>query len=152
MNPNCNVPRSLTKRAQGRRKFGLKNFKRRYFCLTNHSLMYAKGKGKALNSSSHQIQWLSNMPDMSGTILKCPAESSRTAGHFVRQLSVQRKCSAEKTKVVGRFQMVLFVWQSISQLLQIKTLNVYDMGENVFTSFVINFCIKSAFPPSGPSV
>ncbi|XP_064614886.1 ras GTPase-activating protein 3-like isoform X2 [Liolophura sinensis] len=36
----------MIKRAQGRKKFGLKNFKRRYFCLTNHSLNYARNKGE----------------------------------------------------------------------------------------------------------
>ncbi|XP_013401022.2 ras GTPase-activating protein 3 isoform X2 [Lingula anatina] len=34
----------MTKRAQGRRRFGVKNFKRRYFCLTNQYLSYAKSK------------------------------------------------------------------------------------------------------------
>ncbi|KAL4220643.1 Ras GTPase-activating protein 2 [Mactra antiquata] len=34
----------LIKRAQGRKKFGVKNFKRRYFCLTNESLTYSKRK------------------------------------------------------------------------------------------------------------
>ncbi|XP_041351438.1 ras GTPase-activating protein 3-like isoform X2 [Gigantopelta aegis] len=32
----------LIKRAQGRKRFGLKNFKRRFFCLTNQSLSYSK--------------------------------------------------------------------------------------------------------------
>ena len=32
----------------------------------------------------------------SGTILKCPAESSSTAGHLVQQWSMWRKCPAEK--------------------------------------------------------
>ncbi|XP_060598929.1 ras GTPase-activating protein 3-like isoform X2 [Ruditapes philippinarum] len=35
----------LIKRAQGRKKFGVKNFKQRYFCLTNKSLTYSKYKG-----------------------------------------------------------------------------------------------------------
>ena len=48
--------RYLIKRAQGRRKFGLKNFKRRYFCLTNHSLIYAKGKGKGPTYSPFSIR------------------------------------------------------------------------------------------------
>lgn len=36
----------LTKRAQGRKKFGRKNFKQRYFKLTTRDLSYAKQKGK----------------------------------------------------------------------------------------------------------
>lgn len=35
----------LTKRAQGRKKFGRKNFKQRYFKLTTRDLSYAKQKG-----------------------------------------------------------------------------------------------------------
>ncbi|XP_052782835.1 ras GTPase-activating protein 3-like [Mya arenaria] len=35
----------LIKRAQGRKRFGMKNFKQRYFCLTNKSLSYFKCKG-----------------------------------------------------------------------------------------------------------
>lgn len=38
--------RMLTKRAQGRKKFGRKNFKQRYFTLTTRDLSYAKQKGK----------------------------------------------------------------------------------------------------------
>lgn len=38
----------LTKRAQGRKKFGRKNFKQRYFKLTTRDLSYAKQKGKYL--------------------------------------------------------------------------------------------------------
>ncbi|XP_078694810.1 ras GTPase-activating protein 3-like isoform X2 [Branchiostoma floridae x Branchiostoma belcheri] len=34
----------MIKRAQGRTRFGLKNFKRRWFCLTNKDLTYAKSK------------------------------------------------------------------------------------------------------------
>ncbi|KAL3848073.1 hypothetical protein ACJMK2_018954 [Sinanodonta woodiana] len=34
----------LIKRAQGRKKFGLKNFKRRYFVLTNQALTYSRSK------------------------------------------------------------------------------------------------------------
>ncbi|KAG0416969.1 hypothetical protein HPB47_005995, partial [Ixodes persulcatus] len=34
----------MTKRAQGRNKLGLKNFKRRYFCLTTKELYYSKTK------------------------------------------------------------------------------------------------------------
>ena len=39
------LSRKLIKRAQGRKKFGMKNFKERYFCLTNEALTYAKCKG-----------------------------------------------------------------------------------------------------------
>lgn len=35
----------MIKRAQGRGMFGLKNFKRRYLCLTNQSLFYSREKG-----------------------------------------------------------------------------------------------------------
>ncbi|XP_076031592.1 ras GTPase activating protein 1 isoform X2 [Oratosquilla oratoria] len=35
----------MIKRAQGRKKFGIKNFKKRYFKLTTHDLSYAKTKG-----------------------------------------------------------------------------------------------------------
>lgn len=38
----------LTKRAQGRKKFGRKNFKQRYFKLTTRDLSYAKQKGNDL--------------------------------------------------------------------------------------------------------
>ena len=55
-NPVICVYRYLIKRAQGRRKFGLKNFKRRYFCLTNHSLIYAKGKGKEPTCSPFSVR------------------------------------------------------------------------------------------------
>ncbi len=48
---------------------------------------------------------VSNLPDMSATILKCQAESSSTAGHFVRRKSMWRKCPAEKPKVAGHFQV-----------------------------------------------
>ncbi|KAK9504508.1 hypothetical protein O3M35_010825 [Rhynocoris fuscipes] len=37
---------TMTKRAQGRKKFGRRNFKQRYFTLTTHDLSYAKQKGK----------------------------------------------------------------------------------------------------------
>uniref|UniRef100_A0A023F326 Putative ras gtpase-activating protein n=1 Tax=Triatoma infestans TaxID=30076 RepID=A0A023F326_TRIIF len=37
---------TMTKRAQGRRRFGIKNFKPRFFTLTTHDLSYAKQKGK----------------------------------------------------------------------------------------------------------
>ncbi|XP_014254898.1 GTPase-activating protein [Cimex lectularius] len=36
----------MIKRAQGRKRFGRKNFKQRYFTLTTHDLTYAKQKGK----------------------------------------------------------------------------------------------------------
>jgi Ras GTPase-activating protein 3 len=36
----------MIKRAQGRKRFGRKNFKQRYFKLTTHSLSYAKSRGK----------------------------------------------------------------------------------------------------------
>ena len=42
-----NIFRTLIKRAQGRRKFGMKNFRRRYFQLTNYGLSYYKAKGNA---------------------------------------------------------------------------------------------------------
>ncbi|KAG1708492.1 Ras GTPase-activating protein 3 [Nymphon striatum] len=35
----------MIKRAQGRKKFKIKNFKERYFCLTNQELFYSKKKG-----------------------------------------------------------------------------------------------------------
>ncbi|XP_055345984.1 ras GTPase-activating protein 3-like isoform X2 [Paramacrobiotus metropolitanus] len=37
----------LTKRAQSRKRFGLKNLRRRYFCLSTHELTYAKERGSA---------------------------------------------------------------------------------------------------------
>ncbi|KAK6195833.1 hypothetical protein SNE40_001181 [Patella caerulea] len=37
---------TLIKRAQGRKKFGLKNFKKRYFCLSNQHLSYSKSKNE----------------------------------------------------------------------------------------------------------
>lgn len=39
------VYRQMIKRAQGRNRLGRKNFKKRYFCLTNQYLSYAKAKG-----------------------------------------------------------------------------------------------------------
>lgn len=36
----------MTKRSQGRRRFGRHNFRQRYFRLTTQSLSYAKSKGK----------------------------------------------------------------------------------------------------------
>ncbi|GLV39157.1 Ras GTPase activating protein 1 [Carabus blaptoides fortunei] len=36
----------MIKRAQGRKRFGRKNFKQRYFRLTTHDLSYSKAKGK----------------------------------------------------------------------------------------------------------
>uniref|UniRef100_A0A8C0KRA0 RAS p21 protein activator 3 n=1 Tax=Canis lupus dingo TaxID=286419 RepID=A0A8C0KRA0_CANLU len=35
----------MIKRAQGRKRFGMKNFKKRWFCLTNHEFTYQKSKG-----------------------------------------------------------------------------------------------------------
>ncbi|XP_023236905.1 ras GTPase-activating protein 3-like [Centruroides sculpturatus] len=35
----------MIKRAQGRKKFGIKNFKKRYFCITTQELFYSKVKG-----------------------------------------------------------------------------------------------------------
>lgn len=40
------LPRVMIKRAQGRKRFGRKNFKQRYFRLTTHDLSYSKTKGK----------------------------------------------------------------------------------------------------------
>uniref|UniRef100_A0A8C0KTD8 Ras GTPase-activating protein 3 n=1 Tax=Canis lupus dingo TaxID=286419 RepID=A0A8C0KTD8_CANLU len=37
--------RFMIKRAQGRKRFGMKNFKKRWFCLTNHEFTYQKSKG-----------------------------------------------------------------------------------------------------------
>ncbi|CAL4121498.1 unnamed protein product, partial [Meganyctiphanes norvegica] len=45
--PVCVFKKFMVKRAQGRKKFGIKNFKRRYFRLTTHNLSYAKTKGSA---------------------------------------------------------------------------------------------------------
>lgn len=38
--------RIMIKRAQGRKRFGRKNFKQRYFRLTTQDLTYSKTKGK----------------------------------------------------------------------------------------------------------
>lgn len=38
----------MTKRAQGRKRFGRRNFKQRFFRLTTQSLCYAKAKGKRI--------------------------------------------------------------------------------------------------------
>lgn len=38
----------MIKRAQGRKRFGRKNFKQRYFRLTTHDLTYSKAKGNLL--------------------------------------------------------------------------------------------------------
>jgi hypothetical protein len=44
---NCVVYfRMLIKRAQGRKKFGRKNFKKRFFKLTTQDLSYSEKKGK----------------------------------------------------------------------------------------------------------
>lgn len=40
----------MIKRAQGRKRFGWKNFKRRYFVLTTHDLSYSKAKGSNKNN------------------------------------------------------------------------------------------------------
>ena len=52
-------------------------------------------------------QWSPNMPDMqdmSGTILKCLAESSSTVEHFVHQWSMWRKMSRQRKvhRISGR--------------------------------------------------
>uniref|UniRef100_A0A8C0RQS8 RAS p21 protein activator 3 n=1 Tax=Canis lupus familiaris TaxID=9615 RepID=A0A8C0RQS8_CANLF len=39
----------MIKRAQGRKRFGMKNFKKRWFCLTNHEFTYQKSKGNKGN-------------------------------------------------------------------------------------------------------
>ena len=45
---NCIFPcRVLIKRAQGRSRLGFKNFKKRFFVLTNKGLSYSKDKTKA---------------------------------------------------------------------------------------------------------
>lgn len=44
----CWLSRHLTKRAQGRSFFGFKNYKKRFFVLTNKGLSYYKTKGKGL--------------------------------------------------------------------------------------------------------
>ena len=49
--PACPVhDRFMIKRAQGRKRFGMKNFKKRWFRLTNHEFTYQKSKGNK-NSS-----------------------------------------------------------------------------------------------------
>ncbi len=73
-------------------------------CLCSFFLMFAY----VLCVPIHQVQWLPNMPympDMSGRILKCLAESSSTAGHFVWQWSMWRRCPGEKKKCAGHFQI-----------------------------------------------
>lgn len=47
----------MTKRAQGRNKLGLKNFKRRYFCLTTKELYYSKTKGELLLKFMWAAHW-----------------------------------------------------------------------------------------------
>uniref|UniRef100_A0A803SUA3 RAS p21 protein activator 3 n=1 Tax=Anolis carolinensis TaxID=28377 RepID=A0A803SUA3_ANOCA len=44
---NCDLicNRFMIKRAQGRKRFGMKNFKKRWFRLTNHEFTYQKSKG-----------------------------------------------------------------------------------------------------------
>ena len=45
---NCvSFLRMLIKRGQGRSRFGFKNFKKRFFVLTNKGLTYSKDKTKA---------------------------------------------------------------------------------------------------------
>lgn len=41
--------RFMIKRAQGRKRFGMKNFKKRWFRLTNHEFAYQKSKGNGKN-------------------------------------------------------------------------------------------------------
>lgn len=49
--PKCPVHnRFMIKRAQGRKRFGMKNFKKRWFRLTNHEFTYQKSKGNKKNS------------------------------------------------------------------------------------------------------
>lgn len=47
--------RFMIKRAQGRNRFGIKNFKKRWFRLTNHEFTYHKTKG-GLNEFPRKIQ------------------------------------------------------------------------------------------------
>lgn len=44
----------MIKRAQGRKRFGMKNFKKRWFRLTNHEFTYQKSKGKEVFHSLPQ--------------------------------------------------------------------------------------------------
>lgn len=44
----------MIKRAQGRKRFGMKNFKKRWFRLTNHEFTYQKSKGKEVLHSLPQ--------------------------------------------------------------------------------------------------
>jgi hypothetical protein len=47
----------MIKRAQGRKRFGMKNFKKRWFRLTNHEFTYQKSKGnKALTHLHSEAQ------------------------------------------------------------------------------------------------
>ena len=49
--PDCPVhDRFMIKRAQGRKRFGMKNFKKRWFRLTNHEFTYQKSKGNKKRS------------------------------------------------------------------------------------------------------
>lgn len=43
--------RFMIKRAQGRKRFGIKNFKKRWFRLTNHEFTYHKTKGRVKGPS-----------------------------------------------------------------------------------------------------
>lgn len=45
--PFISLARFMIKRAQGRNRFGIKNFKKRWFRLTNHEFTYHKTKGNA---------------------------------------------------------------------------------------------------------
>lgn len=48
--PTCAAHhRFMIKRAQGRKRFGMKNFKKRWFRLTNHEFTYQKSKGNKKN-------------------------------------------------------------------------------------------------------
>lgn len=42
----------MIKRAQGRKRFGMKNFKKRWFRLTNHEFTYQKSKGTEARGQS----------------------------------------------------------------------------------------------------
>lgn len=51
--PDCPVhDRFMIKRAQGRKRFGMKNFKKRWFRLTNHEFTYQKSKGTEARGQS----------------------------------------------------------------------------------------------------
>lgn len=52
----------MIKRAQGRNRFGMKNFKKRWFRLTNHEFTYhkTKGEGNLLQSFAANINFFFN--------------------------------------------------------------------------------------------